>query len=210
MICIPLKHKSSTQLLKKIKEAQGLADLLEIHFDQLKIISDKTLKQIFKSTNLPILYKSLGQKDKLEKVLKYRPAYLDLDLKTSHSLINLVRKISPKTKLILSHHDFEKTPSSKILKALVGKMRKKGADICKIATSAKNLADSFRILELLSEESPKSPCIFIAMGRKGRISRLTGHLFGNYLMYAPLDKKSSTANGQIPAKELKQILCHLK
>ena len=46
------------------------------------------------------------------------------------------------------------------------------------------------------------------MGKCGKITRATGHLFGNYLMYAPLDEKDKTASGQIILKELKK--CHLK
>jgi 3-dehydroquinate dehydratase len=40
------------------------------------------------------------------------------------------------------------------------------------------------------------------MGEKGRITRLAGHLFGNYLMYAPLDLRGKTAEGQVNVKEL--------
>jgi 3-dehydroquinate dehydratase-1 len=84
-------------------------------------------------------------------------------------------------------------------------MKKHHADIVKIATFANDMTDSLRMLHLLSKISPKQKAILICMGRKGRITRTAGHLFGNYLMYAPLSLREKTADGQITAKELKEI-----
>jgi 3-dehydroquinate dehydratase type I len=57
------------------------------------------------------------------------------------------------TKVILSHHDYDETPSDEILEALVGEMFKGGADIAKIATTAQQIEDSARMLALPGKSS---------------------------------------------------------
>jgi len=52
------------------------------------------------------------------------------------------------TKVILSHHDYDETPSDEVLEALVKEMFKAGADIAKIATTAQRIEDSARMLAL--------------------------------------------------------------
>ena len=55
--------------------------------------------------------------------------------------------------MILSHHDYDETPSDEILEALVGEMFKGGADIAKIATTAQRIEDSARMLALPGKSS---------------------------------------------------------
>lgn len=57
------------------------------------------------------------------------------------------------TKVILSHHDYDETPSDEILEALVKEMFKGGADIAKIATTAQRIEDSARMLALPGKSS---------------------------------------------------------
>ena len=57
------------------------------------------------------------------------------------------------TKVILSHHDYDETPSDEILEALVKEMFKGGADIAKIATTAERIEDSARMLALPGKSS---------------------------------------------------------
>lgn len=203
MICVPLKkHKT---LLKDIKEAEKIADLTEIWFDSLPSKFD--ISEVFKKAKKPILYKCLDYSN-LEKVLFFKPAYIDLDLSVDSKTIAQVSKISPNTKIILSHHDFKKTPSTRDLKASITKMFRRKAHIAKIAVTAKSFEDSLSILELLAHTTQKGKkLILIAMGKHGQITRSTGHLFGNYLMYAPLRETDKTASGQLTAKELKKIRC---
>ena len=52
------------------------------------------------------------------------------------------------TKVILSHHDFDETPDDDILQALTQQMFESGADIAKIATTARRVEDSARMLAL--------------------------------------------------------------
>lgn len=214
MICVPLKKKSISLLLNDLKKAQKTADILEIWpREQRESFTEETLQKIFKIKKKPFIFKITTFSpcthaflpSSLSLILCHKPEFIDLDLKTPLSTITQIKKQFPKTQIILSHHDFKKTPSDKELLSLISKMQKKHADIVKIATFANSTTDSLRMLHLLSKISKKQKAILICMGKKGHITRTAGHLFGNYLMYAPLSLREKTADGQITAKELKDI-----
>lgn len=205
MICIPLKVKDPKELLLKFNQAQKKADLVEIWFDYLKRGSSDTIQKIFQKKKKPIIYKNSKLQKQFLEILKLEPEYLDLDISTNQKLINQIKKTFPKTKIITSYHNFKTTPPNSTLEKIVKKMKTKKTDIFKIATNAKSLDDSLRILEFLNKLSRKHKAICICMGKYGRITRATGHLLGNYLMYAPLDQKTKTAQGQISYMDLKKI-----
>lgn len=66
------------------------------------------------------------------------------------------------TKVILSHHDYDETPSDEILEALAKEMFKGGADIAKIATTAQRIEDSARMLALPRRSSGVQIIMFLA------------------------------------------------
>ncbi|PIR55212.1 hypothetical protein COU74_02300 [Candidatus Peregrinibacteria bacterium CG10_big_fil_rev_8_21_14_0_10_36_19] len=205
MICVPIQQNSFKSLLLKFKEAQKKANLTEIWFDSANL-DQRQLDQVFKIKSKPIIYKcenSTFNKD----ILNYPIDYIDLDIKTPAKDIKFIKKNYPKIKIILSKHDFRATPTSNVLKKLAKKMVSNGADIVKIATFANSFSDSLRMLALLnsaSHEGQKS--IYICMGKYGKITRLTGHLLGNYLMFAPLTQAEKTASGQVSIDDLQKVI----
>lgn len=206
MICIPIRKKTMSSLLKHISEANKLADVIEIWFDEIPNLTDEKIEGILKATKKPILYKHTGNKESLRKLLPKKLAYIDLDFKESPKLIKEVKQSSPESKLIISFHDFEKTPTTAELTKMVAKMQKLGADLVKIAATANSLSDSMRMLSFLSQLKEKGQkAICLCMGKEGKITRITGHLLGNYLMYAAITERDKTASGQLLAKELKEI-----
>lgn len=204
MICAPIKKKTIGPLIKAIKEAQKHVEVLEVWFDELNSIKDNDLKKIFAAKKKPFIYKCENHKN-IEAILKYKPEYIDLDIETPAKII---KKIGPQTVKIISSHNFKETPSLKILKALAKKIKSKGADIIKIATQANEFEDSIRMLSVLSElHAHQQKAICICMGEKGQITRTSGLILGNYLMYAPIKDFDASAPGQLTVKQLKW---HLK
>jgi hypothetical protein len=57
------------------------------------------------------------------------------------------------TKVILSSHDFEGTPDDDALRRTVSTMWASGADIAKVATTARDVSDARRMFTLLEEQS---------------------------------------------------------
>ena len=69
------------------------------------------------------------------------------------------------TKIILSSHNFESTPTDKALETTLEAMWAAGADVAKIATTAKDITDCARVLTLLKTSQ--------GMSRKYRKDRST-------------------------------------
>lgn len=208
MICVPIREKTINKTAKCLIKAQKRGDCVELWFDSIKEnLNDNDLKKIFSHKNKPIIYKWENNKNNLKNILRYNPEYIDVDIKTGNDIIKEIRRLSPKTKIIISFHDFKKTPDEKSLIKIKNKMLKKSADTVKIACYANKFTDSLIMLAFLEKLHKKDvKAICLCMGEKGKVTRLTGHLFGNYLMYAPVEKTDSTALGQITAGELKDIL----
>lgn len=207
MICVPIRQKSSKEAMKMMVSSQKVADVSEIWFDEILDFSEEKVSEIMKNKRKEVIYKWQGNNENLKIVLKNKIEYIDVDLKTEKSIIKEIRELSPKTKIIMSFHDFKETPKTADLKKIISKMKTKKADILKIATFANNFSDNFIMFKILSDLTEKGEkAICLCMGEKGKFSRIAGHLLGNYLMYAPLDKKDITASGQLTVKELKKCL----
>lgn len=207
MICVPIKENQLKALIHVFQKAQQKADITELWLDELvEDMSSANLKKIFSLKTKPIIYKSYGQEAQIFKILEYPLDYIDLDINTTAQLIKKIKHTFPNIKLIISCHNFKSTPSLKDLKMLANRISRKGADVIKIATFAKELKDSFTIFSLLEYlKGNGKTAICLAMGKQGRLTRIAGHLFGNYLMYCPLKQNEKTANGQLTLKELCQL-----
>ena len=214
MICIPLNPGNFKKLLKDFNKSQKHGDLVEIWFDEIpeKDLTEQNLEKILQLKKKPIIYKTNTKlqvklpKNNLGKILKHiKIDYIDLDIKTPINLVKTIKKLSPKSKIIISYHNFKSTPKDSELAKIAKKCLEKGADIVKIATFAKTISDSLRMLKFMEQQIRRSKAICLCMGEKGLITRLAGHLFGNYLMYAPLELKKKTAEGQVEVKELKNF-----
>ncbi len=205
MICVPIKKSSLNEGLKVLKKSEKIADLTEIWFDEIDDLKNADLKKMAAIKRKPLIYKVTKENDLYENILEIID-YIDLDIKTSNSKITNVKKLNSKIKVIISFHDFKKTPSISKLKLLAKKAIAKGADIVKIAAYARDFTDTVKMFEILTQlRKQGKEAICICMGKEGLLTRTAGHLLGNYLMYAPIDKSGSTADGQITVAELKKI-----
>jgi 3-dehydroquinate dehydratase-1 len=206
MICIPIKKEKYQEFLAEIKKAEPFADLLELWFDELKNLDEEKLKEIFSIIKKPILYKFQGNIENSKRIIKFDPQYIDVDIDCPENILEEIKKSSAKTEIMISYHNFDETPDDKSLMKIINKIYEMGGDIAKIAIMANKFEDSLRILKILEEINSKNKKIIcIGMGEEGKITRETGHLFGNYLMYAPLTEKDKTASGQLTVDELVKI-----
>ena len=133
---------------------------------------------------------------------------IDLELegicKTNPDIIKRLK--SSGVKLMISNHDFEKTPSKREIINRYKKMEALSADIAKIAVMPENEND----VEILISAAKTAnrllqiPIVAISMGELGKKTRIEGEEFGSIITFGSLNKES--APGQIPAKELKEML----
>ncbi|MGH7939706.1 MAG: type I 3-dehydroquinate dehydratase [Limisphaerales bacterium] len=110
-----------------------------------------------------------------------------------------------KKAVIVSYHDFEKTPSFEELKAIAMKAAKHGT-IVKISTMVKGDQD-IATLEKLLDSGLDVPVCIIGMGALGTKTRITFPAHGSCLTYGYLD--TASAPGQLPAKMLNEHLAAL-
>jgi 3-dehydroquinate dehydratase type I len=128
---------------------------------------------------------------------------VDLELATA-SLEQAIPLIKKRSRCLLSLHDLERTPPLNKLKGIVQRQLKAGADVCKVITTAQNLADNLTTLELIGE-FPKTNIISFAMGPMGISSRIFCPLVGGYLTYAAIEEGKESAPGQITVAQLRKI-----
>lgn len=101
--------------------------------------------------------------------------------------------------VIVSHHDFERTPPVRDLVAIVDESKAAGADIVKLATAAQSFADVERLFGVLLSQRSKR-LVAISLGPYGTVSRVVFPLFGSLLTYGFLHQ--ANAPGQLSLSEL--------
>lgn len=110
-----------------------------------------------------------------------------------------------KTRLIISHHDFKKTPSASQLKTLVKKIQILMPSVVKIATMVRTAEDNKRLITLAEHlKSKKQQHIIIGMGRLGAVTRVKSRQLGNCMSFVSTGKK--TAPGQLSIKQTKLLV----
>ncbi|MGI5912335.1 MAG: type I 3-dehydroquinate dehydratase [Syntrophomonadaceae bacterium] len=109
--------------------------------------------------------------------------------------------------VIISNHDFQKTPAKEEIVTRLLKAIELGGDLPKIAVMPNSTADVLTLLDAtrtMKEEYEAGPIITMSMGGQGVISRLSGELFGSALTFGAARKAS--APGQIAAADLRQVI----
>ncbi len=106
-----------------------------------------------------------------------------------------------KTKRIVSHHNFRKTPDD--LLALHDRMCALDADVVKISTMANQPHDNLRMLGLV-KGSPR-PTVGFCMGDMGTPSRILCGKFGAPWTYATFHQERVLAPGQLSFQQMKEI-----
>ncbi|MCX7804912.1 MAG: type I 3-dehydroquinate dehydratase, partial [Planctomycetota bacterium] len=109
-------------------------------------------------------------------------SHVDLELACA-SAARRIRRAAPTVKIILSFHDFRGMPDD--LHGIFSRMQEAGADVAKVAVTARRTEDNWAIFRCLKEGAGgKIPRIGICMGPDGLPSRVLGGLFGACLTYA--------------------------
>lgn len=109
--------------------------------------------------------------------------------------------------VIISNHDFKKTPSKEEIISRLRKAAELGGDLPKIAVMPTCAADVITLLDatrIMNEEYAKGPIITMSMAGKGVISRLSGEIFGSALTFGAAKKVS--APGQISVVDLRKTI----
>lgn len=216
-ICVSIAARNLEQLKKQINQAFSFgADYVEIRFDFLNLSDMNEALSIANQVNRKAVYTlrspEQGGQFKgntseriacLEKLSSSMPMLLDVELDTIKSNDNLAHYLGEQNaSLLISWHDFEKTPSNAQLTNLLYEMRKYSQNV-KVVTTAQKTEDSLGLLELY-ENTLGINLIAFAMGEAGVLSRLLCVIIGNApFTYASLEK--AIAPGQLTIKQMRKL-----
>jgi 3-dehydroquinate dehydratase-1 len=214
--CISIGENTPEKIGSKLKIALKKSDYVEIRLDFLKSEQiPKTLEIIKKDLNKVVCTlrpkteggKFTGNEKERISIIKliaeYNPFLLDIEFNTLNKNKELFKYLkSTKTKLLVSWHDFKKTPENLELKNKIKQMSKFSTNV-KIVSTAKSTEDSTRMLELYNNKG-KNNLISFAMGDFGRISRILCLYLGSPYTYVSLGK--AIAPGQFSVDEVKKII----
>ena len=213
--CVSIGEKNPKKVKSVLKKALSKSDYAEIRFDFLKksdipiVLEDikKNLSRCVctlrpKSEGGLFVGKEDERKSILRLIAEYNPYLLDVEFNTIQKDKKLATYLKKsKSKLLISWHDFKKTPNESLLRAKFNKM-KKFSDVVKIVTVAKSVSDASRLLSLYSVKS-KSKTIAFCMGEQGKFSRILCLHLGSPFTYVSLGK--AIAPGQFSVDEIKSL-----
>lgn len=229
-IIVPIVGSSEQELMSEIEKVMAMEpDIIEWRADTFEFVEDlhsvmKVLGKISKLVkNVPLLFTFRtvhegGHKEipleyyeqLMEKVIQSRVAdMVDVELFLDDMMVKRLVSTAKENQVyvVLSNHDFQKTPKKEEIISRLIDMQNLGADIPKIAVMPKNKEDVITLLEvtnIMKEKYADRPFITISMGGDGLISRLSCHVFGSVATFA--SGVSESAPGQIPVSELKKVL----
>ena len=212
LIAVPLSDQNLEEDLRAVKELG--ADIVEFRIDMFERTEPdyvlswvKRAKELGLSTILTIRSPQEGGKDvpnreRIFELVSPYADYTDIEL-SSRALIPYVRNITKASgkKLIISYHNFELTPANWILREVFREGMRWGADIVKVAVKANSYEDTARLLCVARQEEGQK--IIISMGKYGKISRVSGFIFGSVISYAYY--RQATAEGQLSLEEMVKL-----
>ena len=214
--CVSIAETNPKKLKQILKIGLKKSDFVEVRFDFLKPemipLVLQNIRKDLKKIVCTLRPKAEGgkfngtEKERisiLKLIAEYNPFLLDVEFSTIKKNKELDRYLKgTKTSLLISEHDFKKTPKLSELKSKINQMSKFSSNI-KIVTTAKSTDDSTRVLELYSSKN-KINLIAFAMGDLGRISRILSLFLGSPYTYVSLGKP--VAPGQFSVDEVKRII----
>lgn len=212
-ICTILAESDLKQTKALLAKLEKDSVFFELRADFLTNLSSQLILSLKKILKLPTIFtlrdKENGgqfagsQAEKLQFLEQADGAayeYLDLEL-NSPLLDELERKNS---KLIISYHNFSKTPDLDQLQAIVAQAQAKKADLIKIATMANQATDLQVLAKLLINHTVPKQLIVIGMGELGKPSRVLFPYLGSFLTYAVFNNK--IASGQLSLSEIQKYV----
>ena len=232
-VCVPLVGRDADALLAEVAAvAADPPDLLEWRVDFFAAASDTahvvdTAARIRQSAGVPLLFTRRSQREGGQPMALTEPQVVDLcravcaqgaadildfEIAADPGHLAAVRDAARASgvALLLSFHDFDRTPPVADLLARLRQAQSLGADIAKIAVMPQRRSDVLALLQatLQASEELAIPVAGMAMGALGAVSRLCGGEFGSALTFAV--GQQASAPGQLPLQALRRGLSVLR
>jgi 3-dehydroquinate dehydratase I len=233
-VCAPLVARSSEALgVETAAVAAKQPDLLEWRVDFFDAIGDtaEVLRAAAAvraaSAGIPILFTRRAQREGGQPIPLAEPQVLalyeavaasgcvdamDFEMGNDAAHVEQVRALTRhhRLALVLSFHDFQRTPADADLRERFAQAGRLGADVAKVAVMPQSTQDVYRLLgaTLAASRTLSIPVISMSMGGLGAVSRLCGGVFGSALTFAV--GAAASAPGQIAIEDVRATLAVLQ
>ncbi|MDB5752407.1 MAG: aroD [Ramlibacter sp.] len=232
-VCAPLVAATHDALLAQARQVVAARpDLLEWRVDFFQQIGATpavlaaagALRQV--AQGIPILFTRRSSReggqaiplDEAQVVALYQAVcaaevadLVDFEMANAEADVARVREAARRhgVALVLSFHDFQRTPPAAELVARFAQAAALGADVAKVAVMPAAMADVHALLGATLQASAQLeiPVVSMAMGPLGAVSRLCGGAFGSALTFAV--GAAASAPGQMPIADVRAGLAVL-
>ena len=231
-VCVPLVARTADAVLAEAvaAAAQG-PDLLEWRVDFFEGIARTQdvvdlARRLRDASGLPLLFTcrsareggqpiALSEADVLALDLAVCQAgaadLVDVEMQAQETHIASVRAAAGAAgiPLVLSFHDFQRTPPADELLARFRQAHRLGADLAKVAVMPQSRADVLALLHATLQASESLPIAVagMSMGPLGAVTRMAGGEFGSALTFGA--GQAASAPGQLPVADLRAALAVL-
>ena len=222
-ICVPLIGRGSPALLHEALSVRDLpADLFEWRADFFFGGFERGMRALHESRlGKPLLCTLRTEREggqaallpeeyeaKLTRLLDVGGfELLDIELSCGEERVTrLVEKAKAKgIGVVLSSHDFLDTPPEEEIYQTLVRMHRLGGDLPKVAVTPREPRDVLALLAAtLRAHDAFGPVITMAMGEMGKLTRVSGQVFGSCVTFGA--GAGASAPGQINAEDLRAIL----
>lgn len=226
-ICVPIVAKTKEAALEEAKALTALpADLAEWRLDCLEDPWEASeillgLKAVLGEVPLLVTFRTkaeggnreFSKEDYLKLNQRMLTAggmeLLDVELFTGELEVRCLIEAAHQAgvQIVMSSHDFARTPEQEEMLQRLLKMQELGADITKLAVMPRNYEDVTRLFAVstaMRERYADRPFITMSMGDLGLASRVCGSLTGSALTFGSAAEAS--APGQMKAEVLSEVL----
>lgn len=214
--CVSVAAKTPRAMISTLRAALKRSDYAELRLDYLKPKDvPRVLELAAPHLNRCVCTlrpkreggKFTGNEKERDSILRliseYNPMLLDVELGTLRARPSLRKYISKTgTSVLVSWHDFDKTPGFKVLQRKLDEMSKYSENV-KIVTMAKRVYDSAWVLGLYGR-AKKVHLVAFCMGNDGRASRVLSMYLGSPFAYVSLSKP--IAPGQFSLAQMRRLL----
>ena len=241
-LCVPLTGSTCERMIRDLEAARAVgADMIELRLDYLQDHSEAALAPLLSAiesfpgeivaTCRMAAEGGLWDGDETQRVsLMERVGlggadYIDFEYAAWKSSANIRQKLGlvceinaqtdrPRRKLILSKHDFERTPTN--LDTIFATLRGEPAHVVKLACKANRITDSLRMLDALrnarerasadpSVKGGREGIIALSMGEAGILARVLAGKVGALLTFASLEAGKESAPGQLTLDQMRSL-----
>ncbi len=229
LICVPIVASNYDELVKESSEVLAAKpDLVEWRVDYYDDVFDKELLlDVLQSLRdklheIPLIFtlrldleggvKKIDSQyriDLIKEAIKSKNIdIVDIELIVGDQIRDIVNLCKENGVYVLvSNHDFEKTPPKKDIIDKFIEAQNMGADIAKVAVMANKKEDALELLYAVNDVREKYtdiPIVGISMSEKGIISRIMGMTYGSAFTFA--SGRQGSAPGQLSISKMRKLL----